>query len=73
MVGKVPGLLELRADSPIELTKPMAKGFDMGAVVLLDYVESLATFFTHPSHVEVNKLYQEVCGHESTLAFDLEF
>lgn len=30
----------------------MAKGFDMGAVVLLDYLESLATFFTHPSHIE---------------------
>jgi hypothetical protein len=30
----------------------MAKGFDMGVVVLLDYVESLATFFTHPSHEE---------------------
>lgn len=30
----------------------MAKGFDMGVVVLLDYLESLATFFTHPSHTE---------------------
>ena len=30
----------------------MANGFDMGVVVLLDYVESLATFFTHPSHDE---------------------
>ncbi|KAG7284352.1 hypothetical protein NEMBOFW57_010725 [Staphylotrichum longicolle] len=37
MVGQVPA---------------MAKGFDMGVVVLLDYVESLATFFTHPSHDE---------------------
>jgi len=46
------GLLDLRAGSPIELTAPMAKGFDMGVVVLLDYVESLATFFTHPSHDE---------------------
>jgi len=30
----------------------MAKGFDMGVVVVLDYLESLATFFTHPSHIE---------------------
>jgi hypothetical protein len=30
----------------------MAKGFDMGVVVQLDYIESLATFFTHPSHDE---------------------
>jgi hypothetical protein len=35
----------------------MAKGFDMGVVVLLDYVESLATFFTHPSHDE----YVQLC------------
>ncbi|GAB1195428.1 hypothetical protein APSETT444_004687 [Aspergillus pseudonomiae] len=54
MVGQVPGrcsgLLDLRADSPTEFTAPLAKGFDMAAVVLLDYLESLATFFTHPSH-----------------------
>lgn len=46
------GLLDLQAGPPIALTVPMAKGFDMGVVVLLDYVESLATFFTHPSHEE---------------------
>jgi hypothetical protein len=46
------GLIDLQAGSPIELTAPMAKGFDMGVVVVLDYVESLATFFTHPSHDE---------------------
>lgn len=46
------GLLELQADTPIKLTASMAKGYDMGVVVLLDYVESLATFFTHPSHDE---------------------
>lgn len=47
-----PGLISLQTGPPIELTAAMAKGFDMGAVVLLDYVESLATFFTHPSHIE---------------------
>lgn len=46
------GLIDLRAASPLELTAPMAKGFDMGVVCLLDYLESLATFFTHPSHKE---------------------
>lgn len=30
----------------------MAKGFNMGAVLLLDYVESLATLLTHPIHEE---------------------
>lgn len=52
MVGKVPGLLELQAGSPVELTAPMARGFDMGVVVQVDYLETLATFFTHPSHDE---------------------
>lgn len=50
MVGKVPGLLDLRAGPPLEFMARLAKGFDMGVVVLLDYVESLATMFTHPSH-----------------------
>jgi antibiotic biosynthesis monooxygenase (ABM) superfamily enzyme len=52
MVGKVPGLLELQSGSPVELTAPMARGFDMGVVVQVDYLETLATFFTHPSHDE---------------------
>ncbi|KKK22273.1 hypothetical protein AOCH_000147 [Aspergillus ochraceoroseus] len=58
MVGKVPGLLELQAGPPVELTAPMAKGYDMGVVVLVDYVETLATFFTHPSH-------DEYCSHRT--------
>ena len=48
----VAGLMDLRAGPPVEFTAALAKGFDMGVVVLLDYVESLATFFTHPSHEE---------------------
>ncbi|KAL6237520.1 hypothetical protein BDW75DRAFT_238307 [Aspergillus navahoensis] len=52
MVGKVPGLLELQAGPPLEFTARMAKGFDMGVVALVDYMESLATMFTHPSHDE---------------------
>ncbi|KAK3046351.1 hypothetical protein LTR09_012167 [Extremus antarcticus] len=73
MVGQVPGLLDLQAAPPLELTAPMAKGFDMGVVVVLDYLESLATFFTHPSHDEVNALYEQVCDHSSTLGYDIEF
>ncbi|KAK4234869.1 hypothetical protein C8A03DRAFT_46880 [Achaetomium macrosporum] len=73
MVGKVPGLMGLQAGPPIAFTAPMAKGFDMGVVVLLDYVESLATFFTHPSHDEVNELYEEVCEQGSTVGYDIEF
>lgn len=52
MVGKVPGLMALEAGPPLEFTAHMAKGFDMGVVLLVDYIESLATFFTHPSHDE---------------------
>ncbi|EME39086.1 hypothetical protein DOTSEDRAFT_67012 [Dothistroma septosporum NZE10] len=73
MVGQVPGLIDLRAATPMELTAPMAKGFDMGVVVVLDYVESLATFFTHPAHDEVNVLYEQVCDKSSTIGYDIEF
>ncbi|KAK4175379.1 hypothetical protein QBC36DRAFT_379409 [Triangularia setosa] len=73
MVGQVPGLIGLQAGAPIALTAPMAKGFDMGVVVHLDYVESLATFFTHPSHEEVNELYKDVCEMGSTIGYDIEF
>jgi len=48
----IAGLMDLQAGPPVEFTAALAKGFDMGVVVLLDYVESLATFFTHPSHDE---------------------
>ena len=44
--------MDLRAGPPIQFTEHLAKGFDMGVVALLDYTESLATFHTHPSHVE---------------------
>jgi hypothetical protein len=50
------GLIDLQAAPPLELTAPMAKGFDMGVVVVLDYLESLATFFTHPSHDQYESL-----------------
>lgn len=50
--ARVTGLLDLQAGPPIEMTAPNAKGFDMGVAVLVDYVETLATFFTHPSHDE---------------------
>lgn len=44
------GLLDLQTGPPLEFTASLAKGYDMGVTVLLDYVESLATFFTHESH-----------------------
>ncbi|KKK21815.1 hypothetical protein ARAM_004344 [Aspergillus rambellii] len=37
-----------------------AMGYDMGVVVLVDYIETLATFFTHPSH-------DEYCSHRTYL------
>ncbi|KAL3458181.1 hypothetical protein BJX64DRAFT_292442 [Aspergillus heterothallicus] len=73
MVGQVPGLLDLQAAPPVDFTAHMSKGFDMGVVALVDYTESLATFFTHPSHTEVHELYLEVCEDGSTLAYDIEF
>ncbi|KAJ9640325.1 hypothetical protein H2201_006904 [Coniosporium apollinis] len=73
MVGQIPGLLDLRTAPPLEMTVKLSKGYDMAVVVLLDYVESLATFFTHHAHDEVNALYEEVCDKEYTLGYDIEF
>ncbi|KAJ5753025.1 hypothetical protein N7520_009942 [Penicillium odoratum] len=71
MVGKIPGLVSLEANTPLPICVPRAKGFDMGLVAVLEKKENVAEYAVHPAHLEVSKWREELC--EDTLAYDLEF
>ncbi|KAL4816293.1 hypothetical protein BDW67DRAFT_161987 [Aspergillus spinulosporus] len=71
MVGKIPGLLSLKAGGPLPICIPRAKGFDMGLVAVLEKPSDLEGYAVHPAHLEVHKMREELC--EDTLAYDLEF
>ncbi|KAJ5902115.1 hypothetical protein N7495_002643 [Penicillium taxi] len=71
MVGTVPGLVSLQANTPLPICLPRAKGFDMGLVAVLEKPEDIATYAVHPAHLEVSKVREELC--EDTLAYDMEF
>ncbi|KAL2813681.1 hypothetical protein BJX63DRAFT_211255 [Aspergillus granulosus] len=71
MVGKIPGLVSLKAGGPLPICVPRAKGFDMALVAILEKPEDVAGYAVHPAHLEVHKMREELC--EDTLAYDLEF
>ncbi|GIJ83777.1 hypothetical protein Asppvi_002607 [Aspergillus pseudoviridinutans] len=71
MVGRIPGLVSMKAGQPLPISVPRAKGFDMGLVAVMESPEAVATYATHPVHLEVSKLREELC--DDTLAYDLEF
>ncbi|KAL4943181.1 hypothetical protein BDV06DRAFT_190661 [Aspergillus oleicola] len=71
MVGKIPGLISLKAGPPLPICVPRAKGFDMGLVATLEKGSDLEGYAVHPAHLEVHKLREEYC--EETLAYDFEF
>ncbi|KAL2000380.1 hypothetical protein VTN02DRAFT_3190 [Thermoascus thermophilus] len=71
MVGKIPGLISLHVDAPLPISVPRAKGFDMGLVAVLESPDHVAGYATHPVHLEVHKMREELC--EDMLAYDLEF
>ncbi|KAJ5904092.1 Dimeric alpha-beta barrel [Penicillium tannophilum] len=71
MVGKIPGLVSLEANTPLPISLPRSKGFDMGIVAVLDKKETIAEYAVHPAHMEVHRMREELC--EDTLAYDLEF
>jgi hypothetical protein len=52
MVGKIPGLISLKAGQPLPISIPRAKGFDMGLVAVLEKPEDLAEYAVHPAHLE---------------------
>ncbi|KAJ5937830.1 Dimeric alpha-beta barrel [Penicillium verhagenii] len=71
MVGKIPGLVSLEANTPLPICMPRAKGFNMGLVAVLEKKEQIAEYAVHPAHMEVHKMREELC--DDTLAYDLEF
>ncbi|KAJ5975903.1 Dimeric alpha-beta barrel [Penicillium waksmanii] len=71
MVGQIPGLVSMETNQPLPISVPRAKGFDMGLVAVLEKADDVATYATHPAHLEVHKMREELC--EDTLAYDLEF
>ncbi|GFF30026.1 hypothetical protein IFM46972_02799 [Aspergillus udagawae] len=80
MVGRIPGLISLKAGQPLPISVPRAKGFDMGLVAVMESPGAVATYATHPVHLEfvsatnvclLSKLREELC--DDTLAYDLEF
>ncbi|GAQ10692.1 hypothetical protein ALT_8013 [Aspergillus lentulus] len=71
MVGRIPGLVSLKAGQPLPISVPRAKGFDMGIVAVMESPDAVASYATHPVHLEVSKLREELC--DDTLAYDLEF
>jgi hypothetical protein len=52
MVGRIPGLISLKAGQPLPISVPRAKGFDMGLVAVMESPEAVASYATHPVHVE---------------------
>ncbi|KAL4780850.1 hypothetical protein BJX76DRAFT_336786 [Aspergillus varians] len=71
MVGKIPGLVSLKAGAPLPICVPRAKGFDMALVAVLEKPSDLGGYAVHPAHLEVHKMREELC--EDTLAYDFEF
>ncbi|ODM16780.1 hypothetical protein SI65_07745 [Aspergillus cristatus] len=71
MVGKIPGLISIHANSPLPISVPRAKGFDFGLVAVLESPEHVEGYSKHPVHLESQKLRLDLC--EDTLAYDLEF
>ena len=52
MVGKIPGLISLKANPPLPICVPRAKGFDMGLVAVLETPKDVEAYAVHPAHLE---------------------
>lgn len=52
MVGKIPGLVSLKAGGPLPICVPRAKGFDMGLVAVLEKPSDVEAYAVHPAHLE---------------------
>lgn len=46
------GLLSMQSGTPLPISIPRAKGFDMGLVAVLETAEHVATYAVHPAHLE---------------------
>lgn len=44
--------MSLEANSPLPISLPRSKGFNMGIVAVLDKKETIAEYAVHPAHME---------------------
>ncbi|KAI9367331.1 hypothetical protein BJX61DRAFT_547576, partial [Aspergillus egyptiacus] len=51
MVGKIPGLVSLKAGGPLPICVPRAKGFNLALVAVLEKPEDVAAYAVHPAHL----------------------
>lgn len=42
----------METNQPLPISMPRAKGFDMGLVAILEKPDDVATYATHPAHLE---------------------
>ena len=52
MVGKVPGLRSLEANTPHPSTAHRGQGFNMGLVAVLEKADDIKVYAEHPAHME---------------------
>ncbi|KIW99600.1 uncharacterized protein Z518_11013 [Rhinocladiella mackenziei CBS 650.93] len=71
MVGKIPGLLKLDANTPLLSTAHRGKGFNMGLIAILEKADDVKVYAEHPAHLEVQSVREAIC--DDTLAYDLEY
>ncbi|KAL2430567.1 hypothetical protein ABEF95_011148 [Exophiala dermatitidis] len=71
MVGQIPGLIKLEANSPLASTAHRSQGYNMGLVAILEKAEDVKVYAEHPAHLAVHKYREELCT--DTLAYDLEY
>ncbi|KEF55280.1 uncharacterized protein A1O9_08934, partial [Exophiala aquamarina CBS 119918] len=51
MVGKIPGLVKLEADTPLPSTAHRAMGFSMALVAVIEKADDLKSYAEHPAHL----------------------
>lgn len=57
MVGKVPGLRKLEANTPHPSTAHRGQGFNMGLVAILEKADDIKVYADHPAHLQyVNRV-----------------
>ena len=52
MVGKIPGLMKLEANTPLPSTAHRGQGFNMGLIAILERADDVKVYAEHPAHLQ---------------------
>ncbi|KAK5679934.1 hypothetical protein LTS10_007882 [Elasticomyces elasticus] len=52
MVGKIPGLIKLEANTPLPATASRGNGYNMALVATLERPEDVKVYAEHPEHLK---------------------